>query len=345
MSLAPQPPPLPARAKRRGPVPSPAGLLTTKDKLSIATLALQLRDEQVDARIVHYKAELATSPELDAITASVVAELRAAQQEASGIRKSVETDQGELEIELIDTLKRMLSRLFRPGELALAFERKLSQVSKRFAKLFFESELAERTAGNADEQKAVRSSDQLLYYVFSRKRDELAATFAEYPNASDSARKGATEALDAFIRDAQHEFLSRHAPELNRLVRLLNESLSTFLTKEFPDHVAELAWQVVKEAKLGQTGSVGGYKIPPSSFDAFRKAFEKRFLERLVPSVEEKMLRAVRESETPFREETLYFVAQPEIFANVCDVLCGVIYDMLYFEGFLDLPEGWRKAV
>ena len=58
--------------------------MSTRAKMSLADIALQLRDEQLQARIVHYKAELETSPELDAITAGVVAELKALQIAAGG---------------------------------------------------------------------------------------------------------------------------------------------------------------------------------------------------------------------------------------------------------------------
>ena len=53
-------------------------------KEALAIQALGLLNEQVQARIVHYKSELETSPELDAITAQVVAQLKAMQAAAAG---------------------------------------------------------------------------------------------------------------------------------------------------------------------------------------------------------------------------------------------------------------------
>ena len=70
--------------------------------MSLADMALQLRDEQLQARVVHYKADLETSPELDAVTAQVVAELQALQRAAG--RESApppQADRAQLEIELI----------------------------------------------------------------------------------------------------------------------------------------------------------------------------------------------------------------------------------------------------
>ena len=49
-------------------------------KHDLCLRALGLLDEQLEARVVHYKADLETSPELDAITAQVVAQLKAMQQ-------------------------------------------------------------------------------------------------------------------------------------------------------------------------------------------------------------------------------------------------------------------------
>ena len=53
-------------------------------KEALAIQALGLLNEQVQARIVHYKGELETSPELDAITAQVVAQLKAMQAAVAG---------------------------------------------------------------------------------------------------------------------------------------------------------------------------------------------------------------------------------------------------------------------
>src|SRR3954463_7211597 len=87
----PPPPPLPARARGVAP-PLPPGIgppppppmvsLRQGEKASdaikahVVEMALGLLEEQVQARIVHYKADMETNPELDAITASVVAQLK-----------------------------------------------------------------------------------------------------------------------------------------------------------------------------------------------------------------------------------------------------------------------------
>ena len=65
-------------------------------------------------------------------------------------------------------------------------------------------------------------------------------------------------------------------------------------------------------------------------------------LQRLVPFTEDEMLKRVRRSATPFRSETMALVADPLIFSDVCEVVCDAVYDMLYNDGFLDLPNDWR---
>jgi len=101
----------------------------------------------------------------------------------------------------------------------------------------------------------------------------------------------------------------------------------------------------VKDARLADARTVGGYKISASAFPKFRSVFERRFLQRLVPFVEDEMLSRVRDSEGEFRSETIQFVADPAIFSDVCEVICEAVYDMLYNDGFLDLPGDWRARL
>ena len=45
------------------------------------------------------------------------------------------------------------------------------------------------------------------------------------------------------------------------------------------------------------------------------------------------------------RLETQRFIADPMIFSEVCEVVCDAVYDMLYNDGFLDLPSDWRARL
>jgi hypothetical protein len=123
---APKPPPLPPQQAAK---PTPDGFMTTAAQMSLADLALQLRDEQLEAKVVHYRADLATNAELDAVTAQVIAELQSLQAAArtggATSNPPITDDRSQLEIELIQNLKEMLGRIFRRGKLATLIERKL----------------------------------------------------------------------------------------------------------------------------------------------------------------------------------------------------------------------------
>ena len=79
--------------------------------------------------------------------------------------------------------------------------------------------------------------------------------------------------------------------------------------------------------------------------DDLRVAYEQKFLQLLVPYVEEEMLKRVRARDAKFRIETIRFVAAPQIFSEVCELICDATYDFLYNEGFLDLPADWRARL
>ena len=340
-----KPPPKPAIA----PIPTPEGFMSTAAKLSLADVALQLRDEQLEAKVVHYKADLATNAELDAVTAQVIADLHNLQAEARragpSSRPVAMGDRSQLEIELIQTLKEMLGRVFRPGKLATLIERKIGEVAKRFARLFFESELADKIRGGSDEVKAMRFSDQALFHALSRAEDTIVAELDKLQYVEPRVKDRARDSYFALVKNLRNDFLARTTPELNVLVKYLNEVLSQFFTSELPPLLGELSWEVVREARLAEANSSAGYKISASAFPRFRQAFERQFLKRLVPFTEDEMLRRVRDTMGQFREETLRLVADPAIFSELCEVVCGAVYDMLYNDGFLDLPSDWRARL
>ncbi len=350
------PPPLPARARRptlpdgaSPPVPSDDGTMSTRAKLSLANIALALREEQVQARVVHYKAELQTSPELDAITAQVVAELQQLQHavaKATAMSRPPPTDdRAQVEIELIKNLKTGLARLFPDGRLSHLIERKVGEVSKRFARLFFESELHEKMQGGAQEAKQMRFAEQALYHALTRAEPDIARSLAAFEYATADVREVAEEQLAAMMKELKHDFLGRTTPELNALLKMLNEVLVAFFTSELPPATGELAWEVVREARLGETELHAGYKVSVLAFGAFRQSFERHFLHRLVTYAEDELLRRTAAREDEFRVDTIHFVADPQIFSDVCELVCDAVYDSLYNDGFLDLPGDWRARL
>ena len=350
-SRGPLPPPTPPHPKTpAAPTPNAEGFMTTAAKMSLADVALALRDEQLQAKVVHYKVELATSPELDAVTAQVIAELQSLQAAARAQAPQVvpqenEADRTQREIELIQNLKEMLSRIFRPGKLATLIERKLGEVSKRFARLFFKSELHEKIRGTTDQAKTMRFHEQALYHALEHTESTIMKELESFQYPSPKVLERAKTQFYDFVKELRNDFLARTTPELNVLVKYLNEVLTAFFISELPPMLGELAWEVVKEARLADSKGGAGYKISATTFPTFRLAFERRFLQRLVPFTEDEMLTRVREGGASFRAETIRFVADPVIFSDLCEVVCDAVYDMLYNDGFLDLPNDWRARL
>lgn len=317
--------------------------------MSLADMALALRDEQLAAKVVHYRADLQTNAELDAITAQVITELHnlqaVARASSPASRMPSESERGQIEVELIQNLKEMLARIFRPQKLATLIERKLSEVAKRFARLFFESELADKLRGSNDEVKAMRYADQALYHALHRSEEQILELLESFQYAQPSVKDQTLRAYFSMVKTLRNDFLARTTPELNQLVKYLNQVLTQFFTEELPPMLGELAWETVKEARLAEARITANYKISAAAFPKFRQAFERRFLQRLVPFTEDEMLKRVRESMSQFRSETIRLVADPAIFSEVCEVICDAVYDMLYNDGFLDLPSDWRRRL
>jgi hypothetical protein len=239
----------------------------------------------------------------------------------------------------------MLGRIFRPGKLATVIERKLGEVAKRFARLFFESELADKIRGTSDEQKVMRFAEQALYHALEQSEPDILARLDHYQYGNIKVKERARSDFALRLKELRNAFLARTTPELNTLVKYLNEVLTTFFIVELPPMLGELSWEVVKEARLADANRFGGYKISAKTFPVFRQAFERRFMQRLVPFVEDEMLKRVRDSMGSFRTETIRFVADPVIFSSVCEVISDSVYDMLYNDGFLDLPSDWRARL
>ncbi len=332
----------------RAPLPSDEGIMSTRAKMSLADIAMKLRDEQLDAKIVHYKADLETNSELDAITAGVVAELQALKQAHGRDVPSVAPpaiDKSQVEIELIQSFKVLLGRLFQADKLSPILERKMGEVSKRFARHFFESVLHEKIRGSATELKQMQFVEQAMYHVFARNEEYLQRQLESFDFPDPEVLSDAKAKLEGMLKELRNGYLSRTTPELNALVKVLNEVLVRFFTAELPQSTGEMAWEVVKEARLADAKVRAGYKISADAFPRFRQAFERRFLQRLVGFAEDEMLKRVRSGENKFRIDTIHFVADPQIFTDVCELVCDAVYDFLYNDGFLDLPADWRARL
>lgn len=351
----PPPPPPNRRRLSAAPGPIPAGIppealdsdlppppsnsaktTNTQQLILAASSALRLRDEQLRARVQYFNAELETNAELDAITAQVVAELKAMTQGQMGSGRSTQ----EVEIELIHALRGLLEKLLSPKRSAF-LHRKLEEVQRRISQLFFNSELYARLQQTSSELPLATWPEQALYFSLKRYEDFIEGELDATP-ATQEVRERAKERLQTFMRSLCNEFLARTTPELERLLAIYKAVLLHFFQEIFPHELGDFAWEVIRESRVA-VGHDLGYKLTVDKFDAFREVFDRKFLERLLLSVQERIVQKATESSGFFREATLRFVADPQIHAEICSVINDAFYDYLHEEGFLDLPPDWRS--
>ena len=259
MSEARKPPPLPNKPRPvaigsdRPPLPPPTATHKPPErgeqpsqalKDSITEMALGLLEEQVQARIVHYKGEMETSPELDAITAQVVAQLKAMQQ-AAAQETTTRISPDEAEDKQTRALTALLGRTFEPQSQFPT--RILKPIGKKIAKLFFESELHEKSKG--DKEKTIFHAEQGVYYVLQRYKNRLRAELEGFEFVNDEIRGLTLDLLAKIERDLQVGFLSRRSPELNRVMTVYTHVLADFLTKYLPPRLEQMSKVTIRDGK------------------------------------------------------------------------------------------------
>ena len=305
----------------------------------IAAVALRLRDEQIQAKVIYFGADQKTNSELDAITEQVVAELRALQNVTSKPVAEAAEDRSQLEIELIQSLRSLLEKLFssrREGFLL----RKIELIQRRITTLFFNSELYSKIAAGSKETRVFSWPEQAMYFVVRRQKETLLGELKALQYSSPDVLADAMNRVNVLESGLRMEVLSRTTPELEILLKIYCDEIVHFL-RTFRDNMGEFCWEVIRESRAAH-GKLFGYKVPTDKFQAFREAYDKKFLQRLVLEVQEPVMKKASEMKDTFRDETLRFVADPHIFSEICSVLCDAVYDYLHNEGFLDLPPQWR---
>ena len=309
-------------------------------KEALAIQALGLLNEQVQARIVHYKGELETSPELDAITAQVVAQLKAMQAAVAGDVGGQKTPE-EMEEQQTRTLAQLLPRFF-SAQTNFA-TRILKPIGKKIAKLFFESELHEKSKGDKD--KVIFHAEQGVYYVLSRYKNRLRAELEGFEFTSPEVRDATLELLAKSERDLQVAFLSRRSPELNRVMTIYTAVLGDFLQKHLPPRLEQMGKVTIRVAKSARRPNSVGYKVLSDAFGDFRAEWERLFMQQMVFFCGDELLERLTQSSEEFQEETVKFFTDPHVFSETCEVVCEQLYDFLCLEGFLDLPVDWRVSL
>jgi hypothetical protein len=341
--VPPKPPP------RRRPAPAPGGAapapraaaasMSDDEKADLTLQALGLRDEQLQARIVHYKAEMETSPELDAVTAQVVAQLKAMQAQAAPAVSPENPD--EIEAQQSRTLVTLLSRVFARDEQSSLITQNIKTISRKLANLFFESELHEKTKGS-DREKVIHHAEQGVYYVLQRYTHRLRAELGGFEYVNAEIREMTLELLAKIERDLQVGFLSRRSKELGRTMTIYTGVLLEFFQKHLPPRLEAMAKNTIRASESARQPNSVAYKVLADRFPSFRGAWERTFVEQMVNFAGDELLARLTETDEEFRDETVKFFTDPHIFSATCEVICDALYDFLCLEGFLDLPVDWR---
>jgi hypothetical protein len=308
-------------------------------KDQITEMALGILEEQVQARIVHYRADLATNPELDAITAQVVAGLKEMQAQAthtSAARESVKDTQVKL-------LRGLLERVFRTGAPSLLLERSMKEIHRKLARLFFQSELHEKTSGKDSHAKVIQHGEQAVYYLLTRYKNRLETELGGFEYASDEVKERAFEVLGRFSKEMQDAFLGRRSSELKRIVKVFQGVLLEFFGSHLALQNAALAEEVITQAATFE-GRAYPYKVTAEAFPRFRAAFERRLMVRVVGFAEDYLLKHLADTAGAERDETVQFVTDPRVFSMIVGEVSGGVYEFLCNEGFLDLPVDWRAG-
>lgn len=331
-----KPPPAPSARTQSG----SANALSEGQKQQIALQALGLLNEQIEARIVHYKADLETSPELDAITAQVVLQLQA-MQAALSQQPDAKSSPEDIEAKQSKTFTQLLRRVF--DEQSRFPTHVLKPVGRRVAKLFFESELHEKTKG--DKEKRIFHAEQAVYYVLQRYRNRLRNELESFDYDSAEVRDSTFELLEKTERKLQVAFLSRRSPELNRVMTIFAGVFNDFLTCHLPPRLEQMAKVTIRAGRTARRPNSVPYKILADAFLDFRHEWERLAVQQMVFYCGDGLLARLAEDGGEFREETVKFFSDPHVFGESCAVLCAELYEFLCLEGFLDLPVDWRVSL
>jgi hypothetical protein len=345
----PPPPPLkprpsaaiPPLGARPAGVPGQVGTPTAALKTQIAEMALGLLEEQVQARIVHYKADLETNPELDAITAQVVAQLR--EMQGAALHES-KVDRNAIRAAHEKTLRELLGKFFRAEGLTLLLEKRLKEIHRKLARQFFQSELHDKTRGkDGQTAKVIQHGEQAIFYLLVRYEHRMKNELSGFDYASDEVKERSFDLLAKLTKDMQDAFLSRRSSELKRIVAAFHSMLVDFLCKQLAPSVGDMAQEVIAQSGSWE-GRAYAYKVTADAFPRFRAAFERRFMTRLVGFAEDHLHERLVDTAGNVQEETVSFITNPHVFSMICGEICDGVYEYLCNEGFLDMPADYRAA-
>ncbi len=333
----------PSTTPRKSAIPGSLLMVSARQKMDLAQAALKLRDEQVSARVVFFEPDQKTNAELDKITESVIAELRAIQSVRGPTNPGVKRDRAG---ELAHALKGRLESLLDPRR-GTFLRAKVDTLSRRITTLFFEAALGHHATPDELAARVISLPEQALYYAVARNKAQIVDDLQSLNYDSEDVYNDALDRLARLEKELQISLLARKAPELEKLLPVVIEVFTEFLTERFraaARRTSRARWWP-RPTWPGERPDGHSVRIAARLFQRFREVFERGFLERMVMDVQEPLitrLDAMEADEHVFHTETLDFIADPRVFSVVCGVMCDAFYDALHSDGLLDLPPEWR---
>lgn len=312
--------------------------MAVKDKQELTHQALGLLREQLEAQVVLYKSELRTSPELDAITAQVVNQLRQFQKEAYATTTGPEHPT-VIEEKLTDGLLALLHRLIVADHSYSA--RAIPPVGRQLAKRFFEAELLARSPDQ--KPKIIQHAEQALFFALRQQSKAIRETLRQFTYASPDVEEATTDLYQKMQRDLQVAFLSRRSPELNQAMTVFTNVLVKFIRERMPVALPQLCRTTIVRSGVARQHDSVSYKVRTQGFAPFRNAFEAALVAEMIEYCTDRFLRELDQLESDVAEETSKFFTDPFVYSQTCMIISGDIYDFLCLEGFLDIPPDWRS--
>jgi len=313
---------------------------TGRFRAELAAKAMGLRNEQVTARVIYYGADQATSPELDAVTEAVVAQLMQFQAAFRQQEAPKEFDHQEMEILTIQALRDALESLF--GARREHFLRfRTQEVSRRVTKLFFESELGARIERGTKRPKVIRWPVQGVYYALAPHLSVIEQALAGLKYASGDVQSAALDRLRTIVKDLRMEFLRQTTKDLEVVLKIIGTALASFFQDVLVPGLGDMAWRVIRESRVVEN-SDGRPQILETAFQQFRTTFDRVFLDMLVDAMRDRVEEQLADKSIKLGDDAVDFLAAPDVYMEICSIVCDSVYDYLHSEGFLDLPADWR---
>jgi hypothetical protein len=183
---------------------------------------------------------------------------------------------------------------------------------------------------------------QGLYCALAPHLAAIEQTLRGQKYASEEVHTAALERLRHIVKDLRVEFLRQTTRDLEVILRIIGTALAGFFQDVLVPSLGDLAWRVIRESRVVDRGD-GRPQIVQSAFPDFRAAFDRGFLDMLVDAMRDGVEAQLADPSIKLGADSVEFLAAPDVYVEICSIVCDSVYDYLHSEGFLDLPADWRS--